>query len=388
MPATFVPDQMREVITSLGVNTQGMNYGAVRTLFTELLGEVVNVKRFGARGDGITDDTAALQSAINAASGRTVLIPAGTYLTRATITVPKSSSGIRITGAGSRATVIYNPDPSNTGNPVILVEPGEDGTPAIAGIRGCHIEHLRITGGSTGSGNGINIGYRFGGVKLSDLYITGCGGDGVNAVSGNAVDITLNNVEANTCYGIGFNFTALQMINTLNMNCCYANTCTDGFKVAGVAAAQLTSCMADNNSQYGYRLAGGVTLTNCTAENNTQYGMVAVGAGAQVWTGCHAFNQVNAYANFAGGRLVLIGCGEAHSQGFNPGSILSLNSSATGATYKLGCLFSGSPSVAAGAVLIDLDQLDYIPDASAETTTSTLNSLLAALRSAGLMASS
>ena len=39
---------------------------------------MINVKDFGAKGDGITKDTAAIQSAINA--GGVVYFPAGVYL--------------------------------------------------------------------------------------------------------------------------------------------------------------------------------------------------------------------------------------------------------------------------------------------------------------------
>jgi polygalacturonase len=43
-------------------------------------GNIVNVKQFGAEGDGVSDDTAAIQKAINSApDGSTIHFPAGTY---------------------------------------------------------------------------------------------------------------------------------------------------------------------------------------------------------------------------------------------------------------------------------------------------------------------
>lgn len=55
-------------------------------------GQVFNVKAFGAKGDGVTDDTAAIQAAIDAAGtngyGGRVFFPAGRYMISATLTVP------------------------------------------------------------------------------------------------------------------------------------------------------------------------------------------------------------------------------------------------------------------------------------------------------------
>ncbi|MER5883081.1 glycosyl hydrolase family 28-related protein [Streptomyces sp. NPDC001941] len=61
----------------------------------------VKARRFGARGNGTADDTAAIQAAVNAAkAARTVLyIPAGTYLVSAPITIPVGE-GLTIQGAG------------------------------------------------------------------------------------------------------------------------------------------------------------------------------------------------------------------------------------------------------------------------------------------------
>jgi hypothetical protein len=59
--------------------------------------DAVNVKDFGAVGDGVADDTAALQAAINAATGL-VYIPKGVYLSSQELNVDKE--GISVVGDG------------------------------------------------------------------------------------------------------------------------------------------------------------------------------------------------------------------------------------------------------------------------------------------------
>ena len=57
-----------------------------RTL-ADRFADVINVKDFGAKGDGVTDDTAAINNAYNVASSKSakVFFPAGTYLTTSNI---------------------------------------------------------------------------------------------------------------------------------------------------------------------------------------------------------------------------------------------------------------------------------------------------------------
>lgn len=68
---------------------------------------VVNVKDYGAVGDGMHDDTAAIQAAIDtaeASGGGIVFIPAGTYIVSSTLVVDRSR--VHIVGAGMGATTL------------------------------------------------------------------------------------------------------------------------------------------------------------------------------------------------------------------------------------------------------------------------------------------
>ncbi|UYO61321.1 hypothetical protein LNN31_11035 [Acetobacterium wieringae] len=73
----------------------------------------VSVKDFGAKGDGVTNDTAAIQNAINDASSKnvTLTIPAGTYVVTSQLEVKNNT---RISGYG--ATLYMAPQPSAVAN--------------------------------------------------------------------------------------------------------------------------------------------------------------------------------------------------------------------------------------------------------------------------------
>jgi hypothetical protein len=79
--------------------------GAVATTVQAKLRESVSVKDFGAVGDGVTDDTVAIQAAIDSSSvGMQVFLPAGTY--KITDTIYLRRTGVHIVGAGLNATYV------------------------------------------------------------------------------------------------------------------------------------------------------------------------------------------------------------------------------------------------------------------------------------------
>lgn len=92
--------------------------GAVATTVQAKLRESVSVKDFGAIGDGVTDDTAAIQAAVDYVEtlyGGTVSIPSGTYKISSTINmnggygvqlIGQGGDGIHDSGMGAEASTI------------------------------------------------------------------------------------------------------------------------------------------------------------------------------------------------------------------------------------------------------------------------------------------
>jgi hypothetical protein len=144
-----------------------------------------NVRDFGAVGDGVTDDTTAIQAAITAAipRGQTVYVPAGTYKISAALdfsAMKGTNKGLTFRGDGSGN--IFNP----TGSTAATIFKNFNTGPAItaygtiAGATNQPIVSLNLTGfqiqnqQSIGSTNyTIDADYLANGGIWSDIYIDG-----------------------------------------------------------------------------------------------------------------------------------------------------------------------------------------------------------------------
>jgi len=77
--------------------------GATATTVQARLRETISVKDYGATGDGTTDDTTAIQNALNAGTGRSVYFPAGTYRISTTLLVKTKTT---LVGDGMNKSII------------------------------------------------------------------------------------------------------------------------------------------------------------------------------------------------------------------------------------------------------------------------------------------
>jgi hypothetical protein len=98
----------------------GSTAGGVDPFATDPYGDVYNVKLFGAVGDGVANDTAAIQAAIDAAAaagGGDVIVPNGDYLENELAL----KSGVRIVGQGGARFIKLPGSLSDTNNAINMI---------------------------------------------------------------------------------------------------------------------------------------------------------------------------------------------------------------------------------------------------------------------------
>ena len=78
---------------------------------------VANVRDFGAKGDGVSDDTQAFNKAISSMPDGALLIPAGRYVISQIVKITRSRIVLRGEGVGAKGTVLYFRKPGNELDP-------------------------------------------------------------------------------------------------------------------------------------------------------------------------------------------------------------------------------------------------------------------------------
>lgn len=229
-PATLAT-VLDRVKTSFGsTNFQALFRGAATNLqdaLSELDMGFFSVVASGAAGDGATDDTSAIQSAINSAevSGGIVYFPAGTYKISSSLTM---KSQVSLLGAGADVSVI-----SQSANADIIEVDSADSS----GARWRFIEGLKLRHASSATALGVDMTF----AAPANVIIRACDiGDGNTLVTigGNPstsgeVLVVACRLECGGVAGMIFNFD----VNTAGVHgrmehckvVCGANVATDGF---------------------------------------------------------------------------------------------------------------------------------------------------------------
>jgi hypothetical protein len=240
--------------------------------------DVVNVKDFGAVGDEVADDTAAIQAAFNFANsqnGGLVFFPKGTYLTGNQITIP---SNLIMQGSGVGATKI------KTTASIAFRNLGYTTT----GAQNITIKDIEFDGN-----NVAGAFFQFGGVEninIENVYMYGIAPDGVTAAIGfttdsNSVDckdITItNSIISAPDYGVVFdsnNSASFSIKNITISNCLITTAWGSGISLNGniseaaisdnvfqMPGNGISGTSASPNVGFGIKLLQGISETAAPA---------------------------------------------------------------------------------------------------------------------------
>ncbi len=148
---------------------------------------VINVKDYGAAGNGSADDTTKINSAISAmTSYSTLYFPAGRYRFTGGLTGFSSLTHIKVTGESAE---LYNDSGSAGGNTFVF----------DTGCSNVEVCGLIFTGASTVRGNGIHIRMAASNCSIHDCFFQGCSDFGVLISYGNG-DWLTNAVVSNNIF--------------------------------------------------------------------------------------------------------------------------------------------------------------------------------------------
>jgi hypothetical protein len=222
--------------------------GAVATTVQAKLRQYVSVKDFGAVGNGVTDDTTAIQAALNNRGG--VYLPPGTYKITTSLIVYGNTY---VFGDGPGASILK----WNGTGAVPVIKDSSSVTSSSVNLNIILRDFEINCNNYTSSGNdGISM-YRVGNALYDNLYIHNCGGTGLRFGYSqiDSKNIRVNNCRVEYCHqGDGINGVGTDVV----VSNCYVLSCGD----TCYAMLYDTSATTNPLSQFPQN----ITYSNCTAQ--------------------------------------------------------------------------------------------------------------------------
>jgi hypothetical protein len=283
---------------------------------------MLDVYNYGVRGDGVSDDTAALQAALNAAFGmgtgtitqtaqRRIVLPPGKFVVKGPGLTGKNWFGGCLRGSGRFATMIQNAD----GGPVITTD-------------GCQY------------------------MRFEDMQLDGAGGTGV------LFDLDWKGIgtalQSNTFINMYFSSAGIgtRIANDGNMgsenlflNCFFGNCSITGLQVVGFNALQQT--IIGGNFQTcgkGIQLVNGVANVihgvGFQQSSIADISIEAASSNTMSVVGCRT-ESPNFISNYSGHTMTISAC---HQTTSGPRGLFYAGNG--GAVHMSGCLFDGQVSPA------------------------------------------
>jgi len=281
---------------------------------------VINVKDYGAVGNGVHDDTAAIQAALNTAntSGGGIVVFDGTMLVSSPLTVGANTI---FRGSGQQSKLIVSPNfqanafttgvtmvifVEGTATGIVIQDMTIDGSnstvPDVCGV---------LTNGATGSEPTIEA-------VLDRVTFNALTGRGLIAWSQSKIRaVGCKAINCGSDGGFRSTFQSSSALNEITLIDCVATGCAQsGFYIDGVKTATLVGCKAYNQTAggataNGISLGSNCTLIGCETYGNANAGIYVMGSNNRI-IACLTHNNslgcdlYNGSAGQTGNRV--IGC--------------------------------------------------------------------------------
>jgi hypothetical protein len=388
---------------------------------TDKGGQYYNVKAYGAKGDGVTDDTAAVQAAIDAAytgvKGGIVWIPKGTYIISTTLMLGHATGqpSISMMGEGPLRS-IFSWNGANTGTAATCIQVSQstnykfcgfglgNGTGSAGDTVGIWVTTRTNAGGTVSYGclyeqigvQGFYTGMAFGdgsfNTACSEYQFNSCFLNsnviGANFITYNSLDFiwTMLSMSANTnglysrsggsVHVIGgsssgnlndFNFGTGGVFCIENFR---SENCTGRFLVANSDFVTIKGCLVA-----GLTNSDGVAIEcgdSTTISGSSIGGSILASSGTNTLLGCGIADTVPLRPSIAnsitGGSYTVLGCYRINSGGVNIGAFpnqIAVGKQMAGATTSNlvapTAINDTSPSVLAGSVNSWFDATNNFP---------------------------
>jgi Pectate lyase superfamily protein len=265
-----------------------LNIQALANLDGRIVRQAIDVVDFGAVGDGVTDDTVAIQAALSSAiPGQTVNLGPNSYVISSDLIVPP---GVRLTGPyGQRTELGSGTDVASKAK--LVMKSGFTGNAAISVIdkqlgsyandnASVQIANLNIDGSAaTGAFDGIQVNGKCDGLLIENVSIYKAPNCGVRLLQFQRVDT---------------NF--YKTINFVMTRVVVHNSTSDAFSFNGNTDAVVRDCYTLGSGGEGFILTtscANMVLANCRSEWSTLNGYhitgswnTGTGSGGVLFDGC------------------------------------------------------------------------------------------------------
>lgn len=228
-------DALTEIVGGVNANVDALGTKVAK-------GDIVlNVKDYGAKGDGVTDDTAAIQAAIDAgtaAGGATVLMPPAVYAIGGQI---EYASSVHLSAKGATVKLL----PSSTMRALLLQD-----------VSNCSIDGLTIDLNKSQTTNGADENNQQG------IY--------VSVSTSDVENIAITNVQVLNGWQDGISASATTGLSMAGLT-------IDGCTVSSVGGAGICARGHGNTDRTTPSLSQRVAIRGCTVTNPGGVGIQAIG---------------------------------------------------------------------------------------------------------------